>query len=187
MASASALPRVAARRSHTNFSSRSLAATWQQQAAVQRRRHLLLCAAAGEGSETAEPEGQPAAQQGGAAPGPRDDDVLPDSLTGALEDASQATVEALERGVDRCVVGGPGSRRSREGWHCNTWGCSPSLLVLGALHPGPAVGRPCRPANRQAPRQRGALSQTPPPYPLPTHPPTRTRRWRCCCPSCGTR
>ncbi|KAL4448843.1 hypothetical protein ABPG77_007560 [Micractinium sp. CCAP 211/92] len=104
VASASALPRVAARRSHTNFSSRSLAATWQQQAAVQRRRHLLLCAAAGEGSETAEPEGQPAAQQGGAAPGPRDDDVLPDSLTGALEDASQATVEALERGVDRCVV-----------------------------------------------------------------------------------
>lgn len=36
--------------------------------------------------------------------GPRDDDVLPDSLTDALEDSSRATVEALERGVDRCVV-----------------------------------------------------------------------------------
>ncbi|PRW33042.1 hypothetical protein C2E21_8017 [Chlorella sorokiniana] len=50
------------------------------------------------------PAGEEEQQAGGAALGPRDDDVLPDSLTGALEDASRATVEALERGVDRCVV-----------------------------------------------------------------------------------
>lgn len=60
-------------------------------------------------SEQPQQAGQPPAgsdeqQAGGAALGPRDDDVLPDSLTGALEDASRATVEALERGVDRCVV-----------------------------------------------------------------------------------
>ncbi|KAI3430548.1 hypothetical protein D9Q98_005141 [Chlorella vulgaris] len=36
--------------------------------------------------------------------GPRDDDILPDSLTDALEDSCRATVEALERGVDRCIV-----------------------------------------------------------------------------------
>ena len=58
-------------------------------------------------SGAAEPGPEPAAaggRQQAAALGPRDDDVLPDSLTGALEDSSQATVEALERGVDRCIV-----------------------------------------------------------------------------------
>lgn len=104
-AATSAVPRVAARRpSHPHLGSPSLAATRQQQAAVQRQRQLLVRAAAGEDDKAAGPEGQPAAQQGSAALGPRDDDVLPDSLTGALEDASRATVEALERGVDRCVV-----------------------------------------------------------------------------------
>lgn len=106
-ASAVAAPRGVARRCpYAHPSSLSLAATRYQQTATQRQRQgrLLLCAAAGEGSEAAEPEGQAAAPQGSAVAGPRDDDVLPDSLTGALEDASQATVEALERGVDRCVV-----------------------------------------------------------------------------------
>lgn len=50
-----------------------------------------------------QPEG--ALQSSGMALGPRDDDILPDSLTGALEDASRATTEAMERGVDRCIVG----------------------------------------------------------------------------------
>ncbi|KAL4422848.1 hypothetical protein ABPG75_009045 [Micractinium tetrahymenae] len=102
---ATVVPRAGARRcSHALFSTTSAAAARQQQAAAQRQRSLLLRAAAGDGTEAAEPGPQPAAQQGSAALGPRDDDVLPDSLTGALEDSSRATVEALERGVDRCVV-----------------------------------------------------------------------------------
>jgi hypothetical protein len=36
--------------------------------------------------------------------GPRDDDVLPDSLTDALEAASIATLAAMDRGVERCIV-----------------------------------------------------------------------------------
>ena len=51
--------------------------------------------------------------------GPRDDDVLPDSLTDALEDSSRATVEALERGVDRCVVRPAGS--AFMGFASGTW------------------------------------------------------------------
>lgn len=69
-------------------------------------RQRLQPARAGSGNEEAE---QQSTAAGGAEEqyvelGPRDDDVLPDSLTDALEDASRATVEALERGVDRCVV-----------------------------------------------------------------------------------
>jgi hypothetical protein len=34
----------------------------------------------------------------------RDDDILPDSLTDALEDSAEATALALQKGVERCIV-----------------------------------------------------------------------------------
>jgi hypothetical protein len=70
-------------------------------------RHRLQPARSGSGDDGAEQQGAAAGEAGEqyVELGPRDDDVLPDSLTDALEDASRATVEALERGVDRCVVG----------------------------------------------------------------------------------
>ena len=81
--------------------------SWRPSARRPAFQQLLRASASGD--EQPQQPGQPPAadeeqQAGGAALGPRDDDVLPDSLTGALEDASRATVEALERGVDRCVV-----------------------------------------------------------------------------------
>lgn len=36
--------------------------------------------------------------------GPRDDDVLPDSLTDALQAAAEATALAMDRGAERCTV-----------------------------------------------------------------------------------
>ncbi len=100
--------------------------------------------ASASGDEQPQQPGQPPAadeeqQAGGAALGPRDDDVLPDSLTGALEDASRATVEALERGVDRCVVrrGRGGCAGSVEcGRMCSSSGCC-------CRHPATCVRGPC--------------------------------------------
>lgn len=206
-ASAVAAPRGVARRCpYAHPSSLSLAATRHQQTATQRQRQgrLLLCAAAGEGSEAAEPEGQAAAPQGSAVAGPRDDDVLPDSLTGALEDASQATVEALERGVDRCVVRGawklrgqrsaagqqpPSPRFSADGPApaaepavCRPWACLVQPCTRAASHRSHPACTPC-PAAHDACRFR---ARPPPPLP-PLLSPRFVRRWRCCCPSCGTR
>lgn len=98
----------------------------------------LLCASSSSDEQPQQPGQPPAAdeeqQAGGAALGPRDDDVLPDSLTGALEDASRATVEALERGVDRCVVS------SGRGGLCGERGLwvhgSEAAAALGATHAG---------------------------------------------------
>ena len=62
----------------------------------QQQRRRWRAAAAGGDEEGAPAPPAPAA--------PRDDDVLPDSLTGALRDASAATCLALDNGVERCVV-----------------------------------------------------------------------------------
>ena len=100
--------------------------------------------ASSSGEQPAAPE-QDGGSQAGAALGPRDDDVLPDSLTGALEDASRATVEAMERGVDRCVVRGAPHRRGAAwglavGVHRPT--CSQVEVLLGP-QPRAAARWPC--------------------------------------------
>lgn len=125
---AAALVQAAAAAAVTPRGTRSLARraapfTSSQRPAARRSVAQHLPRASAGSDEQQQQPGQPPAdeeqQAGGAALGPRDDDVLPDSLTGALEDASRATVEALERGVDRCVVSasrgdvdGRGSRRA---------------------------------------------------------------------------
>ncbi|KAK9814519.1 hypothetical protein WJX72_007274 [[Myrmecia] bisecta] len=53
-------------------------------------------------SEEVTPAEQPEPAE--ASADPRDDDVLPDNLTDALAQASEATAKALERGAGRCIV-----------------------------------------------------------------------------------
>lgn len=63
----------------------------------QQQQQQRCAAAAGEGEETL-------ADPAGAAAGPRADDVLPDSLTDALQAAAEATALAMDRGCERCIV-----------------------------------------------------------------------------------
>lgn len=72
-------------------------------AAVRRRqpRSVTLAAAnSGDDTETAAPVAKAPAE----AAAKRDDDVLPDSLTDALEEAARATRDAFDAGLERCVV-----------------------------------------------------------------------------------
>lgn len=88
--------------------SRQAAAPFTSSPAAPRRSQasrLPLRVAASSGGQDQQPQQpQQPPQEEYVQLGPRDDDVLPNSLTDALEDSSRATVEALERGVDRCIV-----------------------------------------------------------------------------------
>ena len=127
----------------------SFAGGWHAAARRPAAQHRPRASAGGD--DQVQQPGQPPAggeeqQAGGAALGPRDDDVLPDSLTGALEDASRATVEALERGVDRCVV----SRQDTSGlaWAARLGGPTGQFLLGGPCPLGLACAAGIGPGHR---------------------------------------
>ncbi|DBA86430.1 hypothetical protein WJX79_010680 [Trebouxia sp. C0005] len=62
-----------------------------------RRCHRRVSAQTDNGGEQTPPSAA-------ATPVPRDDDVLPDSLGDALQQASDATALAIEKGANRCIV-----------------------------------------------------------------------------------